>query len=445
LPEIVQDIGAYAGLASVVGLAILSALYFSQARDVKRLREWAGRAPERAEQGTPPVPGRVAAQPQRPAGPAVPGAAQPGPPAVAGAPAPATPGGPKPAPATPGAPKPAPGGPRPAAPALPGAAAATAAARPAAATAAGARPATATAQGPATETPESEAAAAGDERANGPVPATEAREAPAPAEEAAAAAAPGQPGGSAPSAPGDTSESDSAADDAAAAAAAAASSNSKGATTVPGVPAGSRPAAPPVPGAPAPARPGGPGRPVPQQTAIIAPPREPWYRRLTSNPIYLVLAIAGVLIVGGAAAFGVTQLVGDDEGGGTAQGPPQVAEEQDGGGEEQGRQRPRRGGGAVNPANVTVAVLNGTTVPGLAATIMDQAEEAGFRAGTVANFLPNQQLGESVVQYTPGHERDAAAVSRRLGIAQREAINPSSQELAGDATVVVLVGADKAP
>ena len=52
LPEIVQEIGAYAGLASVVGLAVLSVLYFSQARDVKRLREWAGRAPERAEQGT---------------------------------------------------------------------------------------------------------------------------------------------------------------------------------------------------------------------------------------------------------------------------------------------------------------------------------------------------------------------------------------------------------
>jgi hypothetical protein len=186
---------------------------------------------------------------------------------------------------------------------------------------------------------------------------------------------------------------------------------------------------------------------VPQQTAIIAPPRKaPWYKRLASNPLYLVLAIAGVLIVGGAAAFGVTQLVGEDEGGGTAQGPRQVAEEPNGGGDEEGERRRRRGGGgAVNPANVTVAVLNGTTVPGLAATIMDQAEEAGFRAGTVANFLPNQQLGESVVQYTPGHERDAAAVSRRLGIAQREAVNPSRQELAGDATVVLLVGADKAP
>ncbi|HYN90498.1 MAG TPA: hypothetical protein VER75_01160, partial [Thermoleophilaceae bacterium] len=67
MPEIVQEIGAYAGLAAVAGLAVLSVLYFSQARDVKRLREWAGRAPERsAEPGVPQtvVPGRVQAQPQ---------------------------------------------------------------------------------------------------------------------------------------------------------------------------------------------------------------------------------------------------------------------------------------------------------------------------------------------------------------------------------------------
>ncbi|MDQ3720738.1 MAG: hypothetical protein M3350_08175, partial [Actinomycetota bacterium] len=49
--EILQEIGAYAGLAAVVGLAVLSALYFSQARDVRRLREWAGRAPERIPPG----------------------------------------------------------------------------------------------------------------------------------------------------------------------------------------------------------------------------------------------------------------------------------------------------------------------------------------------------------------------------------------------------------
>jgi hypothetical protein len=44
---LIQEIGSYAGFAAVVGLAVLSALYFSQARDVRRLRDWAGRAPER--------------------------------------------------------------------------------------------------------------------------------------------------------------------------------------------------------------------------------------------------------------------------------------------------------------------------------------------------------------------------------------------------------------
>jgi hypothetical protein len=164
-----------------------------------------------------------------------------------------------------------------------------------------------------------------------------------------------------------------------------------------------------------------------------------------ANPLYLVLTIAGVLIVGGAAAFGVTQLVSDDDAGG-ARGEQQVSGGGDGGGGgSEGRERERRRGGGVKPATVTVAVLNGTTVPGLAATLSDQVEEAGFQEGTIANFLPNQQLAESVVQYTPGHEREAAAVSRWLDIAQREAANPSSQELAGDATVIVLVGADKAP
>src|SRR3954471_19072204 len=50
--QILKYIGSYAGLGAVVGLAVLSALYFSQARDVKRLREWAGRAPERTSEGT---------------------------------------------------------------------------------------------------------------------------------------------------------------------------------------------------------------------------------------------------------------------------------------------------------------------------------------------------------------------------------------------------------
>ncbi|MDQ3768655.1 MAG: hypothetical protein M3370_04120, partial [Actinomycetota bacterium] len=45
--ELIDDVGAYAGIAAIVGLAVLSLLYFTQAREVKRLREWVGRTPER--------------------------------------------------------------------------------------------------------------------------------------------------------------------------------------------------------------------------------------------------------------------------------------------------------------------------------------------------------------------------------------------------------------
>lgn len=48
LQEQVEKYGAYIGIAAFFGLAILSLLYFAQAREVKRLREWAGRSPERA-------------------------------------------------------------------------------------------------------------------------------------------------------------------------------------------------------------------------------------------------------------------------------------------------------------------------------------------------------------------------------------------------------------
>lgn len=43
-----EEIGALLGLAAFAGLAVLVFLTFQQARHLRRLREWAGRAPERA-------------------------------------------------------------------------------------------------------------------------------------------------------------------------------------------------------------------------------------------------------------------------------------------------------------------------------------------------------------------------------------------------------------
>jgi len=95
----IEQYGAYAGFAAVLGLAILSLLYFAQAREVKRLREWAGTAPERdaaaaaaqTAAAQPQAVRRVTPQPQAAAQ-----AATPRPTATPATPAGAAPGGPVP-------------------------------------------------------------------------------------------------------------------------------------------------------------------------------------------------------------------------------------------------------------------------------------------------------------------------------------------------------------
>jgi hypothetical protein len=142
---------------------------------------------------------------------------------------------------------------------------------------------------------------------------------------------------------------------------------------------------------------------------------------------FVAVALAALLVLGGAAAYGVVRLTGGraNSGHGSPNKPkPYVA--------------------AVKPGNVTVAVLNGTTVPGLAAMLRDRIAAAGFQEGTIDVFS-DQQLAESVVQYAPGHQADAKAVGRSIGIGRREPINANSRALAGAATVIVIAGADKAP
>jgi ABC-type multidrug transport system fused ATPase/permease subunit len=47
LVHAIEQIGAFAGLAAFLGLAVLALLSFTHGRDIRRLREWAGSAPER--------------------------------------------------------------------------------------------------------------------------------------------------------------------------------------------------------------------------------------------------------------------------------------------------------------------------------------------------------------------------------------------------------------
>ena len=105
----------------------------------------------------------------------------------------------------------------------------------------------------------------------------------------------------------------------------------------------------------------------------------------------------------------------------------------------------------VNPANVTVTVLNGTATAGLADRVATQLNGVGYKQGTVGN-ASDQTRTATVVAYMPGQKNDALAVARslKLGPSSIQPVDSSTRAVAcpGSATcsaqVVVTVGSDLA-
>jgi hypothetical protein len=150
---------------------------------------------------------------------------------------------------------------------------------------------------------------------------------------------------------------------------------------------------------------------------------------------YIAMGAAGLLVAGGVA-FGVVQLTGDD--GGTTETSSSANRSEDSGNDERRPNRPVN----IDPAQVTVAVLNGTTVQGLAAQVAEEARADGFTPGTTGNAARIDQT-ESEVLYRPGQARAARAVANRLGINRTGPVDSVNQEIAGSFDVVVLVGSDR--
>ncbi len=415
LSDSIQTLGAYAGFASVVGLAVLSLLYFGQARELRRLREWAGRAPERAAELQDRVEAeataaaaagqkRVVAQPVRPAAGVQPSTAA-GAAAVPGVPAPAVP-----APAVPAVPAANPG--------APGALTVPPAATPAAATAAGA------------------AAVPGSPSAPGSPAVPGVPAAPGAGTEQPTALTPGVPPARPASAPptgGGTSE-----------------------LTLPPVP-------PPVPAGGSTQDSGETAVPLRRVSAAAASPagaptppgggkdkKEP---KTKGDPAARggALAIAGgvvaLLLVGVLVA---TQIGGGDDT------PPQGNVIQPTGSagvtDDDAQDVPRQQTNTsttpeVSPGGITVAVLNGTLTTGLAKGAADKVAAAGYKIGTITN-ASDQSRTTTTVQFAEGSRRAAEDVADRIGVQASavSAIDEGTRVVAGDdAAVVVTVGADQQP
>ncbi len=96
----------------------------------------------------------------------------------------------------------------------------------------------------------------------------------------------------------------------------------------------------------------------------------------------------------------------------------------------------------VKPGEIEVAVLNGTSVPGLAATFGAKVEKKGFELGAVTNS--ESSFETSVVMFRHGKKPDAKQVAQDLAIKKLEPMSNEVAQVSGEANVSVVVGEDNA-
>jgi hypothetical protein len=95
--------------------------------------------------------------------------------------------------------------------------------------------------------------------------------------------------------------------------------------------------------------------------------------------------------------------------------------------------------------DTTVAVLNGTTINGLARDTADKLVSSGYKRGSTGDFT-DQQRSSSTIFYRRQARQQARDISRELHISDLRPMDADTQALAGDgAAVAVVVGSDKAP
>jgi hypothetical protein len=98
--------------------------------------------------------------------------------------------------------------------------------------------------------------------------------------------------------------------------------------------------------------------------------------------------------------------------------------------------------GALDPAAVKVAVLNGTSLPGLGRRVGDDVTANGFQLVTVSNSA--HPFDQTVVMFTPGEQRAAQKLAHDLGVKPVQPIDATTLRDADGADVVVIAGADRA-
>ncbi len=153
--------------------------------------------------------------------------------------------------------------------------------------------------------------------------------------------------------------------------------------------------------------------------------------RLPRQARYIALLAGGIVVVGAAVSFAVVEITSDD----TKSASKKKVKKKSSSAKVS----------SVQPSQVTVAVLNGTGTPGLAATLASSLRAAGFKVGNVTNAGESDVVTTKVL-YKKGNKPEAKAVSKQLKVPSRRisSMDKANGSLAGSADVAVITGKDRA-
>jgi hypothetical protein len=99
---------------------------------------------------------------------------------------------------------------------------------------------------------------------------------------------------------------------------------------------------------------------------------------------------------------------------------------------------------STSPAETSVTVLNGTSTAGLAHHLASDLQQTGYSLAAASAAVPPGTHATTVIEYARGHRADAQSVAKTLNVTQVQAMDSTTAALAGSADIVVLAGADQA-
>jgi hypothetical protein len=98
---------------------------------------------------------------------------------------------------------------------------------------------------------------------------------------------------------------------------------------------------------------------------------------------------------------------------------------------------------ASNPSETHVVVFNGTETEGLAHRLSSNLQQSGYTLAAALSGNPPGSYSATVVEYASGHHADADHVAQTLGVTQVRRLDPALAAMAAGASVVVVAGPDQ--